>query len=187
MMTSRSEYRLLLRQDNADMRLTEKGREIGLVKDDRWAKFTAKKAAIEEAMDMLRNTPVNPSKETQALLESLGTAPIRTGIHAYDLVKRNELSYAIVADAFGLKRYTPDVEEAVDISITYEGYIKKQMEQVDKVRKPEEKIPSKRMGLYTNQGHFPLKLNKSSTKFVLTPSAKQAVSLAYHLRTYLFC
>ena len=140
MMTSRSEYRLLLRQDNADMRLTEKGREIGLVKDDRWAKFTAKKAAIEEAMDMLRNTPVNPSKETQALLESLGTAPIRTGIHAYDLVKRNELSYAVVADAFGLKRYTPDVEEAVDISITYEGYIKKQMDQVDKVRKLEEKI-----------------------------------------------
>ena len=91
-------------------------------------------------MDMLRNTPVNPSKETQALLESLGTAPIRTGIHAYDLVKRNELSYAIVADAFGLKRYTPDVEEAVDISITYEGYIKKQMDQVDKVRKLEEKI-----------------------------------------------
>jgi len=135
-MTSRSEYRLLLRQDNADMRLTEKGREIGLVKDDRWAKFTAKKANIEEAMELLRNTPV----KTQALLESLGTAPIRTGIHAYDLVKRNELSYAVVAEAFGLKRYTPDVEEAVDISITYEGYIKKQMDQVDKVRKLEEKI-----------------------------------------------
>ena len=140
MMTSRSEYRLLLRQDNADMRLTEKGREIGLVKDDRWAKFTAKKAAIEEGMELLRNTPVNPSKETQALLESLGTAPIKTGIHAYDLVKRNELSYATVADAFGLKRFAPDVEEAMDIAITYEGYIKKQMEQVEKVRKLEEKI-----------------------------------------------
>ena len=144
MMTSRSEYRLLLRQDNADMRLTEKGREIGLVKDDRWAKFTAKKAAIEEGMELLRNTPVNPSKETQALLESLGTAPIKTGIHAYDLVKRNELSYATVADAFDLKRFTPDVEEAMDIAITYEGYIKKQMEQVEKVRKLEEKILPKK-------------------------------------------
>lgn len=137
-------------------------------------------------MDMLRNTPVNPSKETQALLESLGTAPIRTGIHAYDLVKRNELSYAVVADVFGLKRYTPDVEEAVDISITYEGYIKKQMEQVDKVRKLEEKFFQKNGTIHKSRV-FPLKLNKSSTKFALTPSAKQAVSLAYHLRTYLFC
>ena len=73
--------------------LHEKGRAIGLVKDDRWAKFTAKKAAIDEAMDMLRNTPVNPSKETQALLESLGTAPIRTGIHAYDLVKTSNETF----------------------------------------------------------------------------------------------
>lgn len=140
MMTSRSEYRLLLRQDNADLRLTEKGREIGLVKDDRWAKFTAKKSAIEEGLALLKANPVNPSKETQALLESIGTAPIKTGIRAYDLVKRNELSYAVVADTFGLKRFTPDVEEEIDISITYEGYIKKQMDQVDKVRKLEEKI-----------------------------------------------
>ncbi|WP_282001838.1 tRNA uridine-5-carboxymethylaminomethyl(34) synthesis enzyme MnmG [Veillonella denticariosi] len=140
MMTSRSEYRLLLRQDNADLRLTEKGRVIGLVKDDRWAKFLAKKAAIEEGMELLRTTPVNPSKETQELLASMGTAPIKTGIRAYDLVKRNELSYGVVADAFGLKRFDPDVEEEIDISITYEGYIKKQMDQVDKVRKLEEKI-----------------------------------------------
>ncbi len=141
MMTSRSEYRLLLRQDNADLRLTEKGRAIGLVKDDRWAKFLAKKAAIEEGMELLQTTPVNPSKETQELLASMGgTAPIKTGIRAYDLVKRNELSYGVVADAFGLKRFDPDVEEEIDISITYEGYIKKQMDQVDKVRKLEEKI-----------------------------------------------
>lgn len=140
MMTSRSEYRLLLRQDNADLRLTEKGRAIGLVKDDRYARFIAKKNAIEEGLQLLKDCAVNPSKEVQAKLETLGTAPIKTGIRAYDLVKRNELSYGDVADTFNIKRFTPDVEEEIDISITYEGYIKKQMDQVDKVRKLEEKI-----------------------------------------------
>ena len=140
MMTSRSEYRLLLRQDNADLRLTEKGRAIGLVSDERWAKFTAKKEAIAQAIETLKATPVNPSKDTQDILASLNTPAIKTGIRAYDLVKRNELSYAMVAEAFNLPRYSPDVEEEVDISITYEGYVKKQLEQVEKVRKLEEKL-----------------------------------------------
>ncbi len=140
MMTSRSEYRLLLRQDNADMRLTEKGYEIGLVTEERYARFKAKKARIEEGLEELKNTPINPSTEVQAKLEALGTAPIKTGIKAFDLVKRNELSYGDVAEAFNLKRYSPEVEEEIDIMITYDGYIKKQMEQVAKIRKLEEKI-----------------------------------------------
>ncbi|MDY3974488.1 MAG: tRNA uridine-5-carboxymethylaminomethyl(34) synthesis enzyme MnmG [Veillonella caviae] len=140
MMTSRSEYRLLLRQDNADMRLTEKGYEIGLVTEERYARFKAKKERIEEGLEELKNTPINPSNEVQAKLEALGTAPIKTGIKAFDLVKRNELSYGDVAEAFNLKRYSPEVEEEIDIMITYDGYIKKQMEQVAKVRKLEEKI-----------------------------------------------
>ncbi|WP_295789946.1 tRNA uridine-5-carboxymethylaminomethyl(34) synthesis enzyme MnmG [uncultured Veillonella sp.] len=140
MMTSRSEYRLLLRQDNADMRLTEKGYEIGLVTEERYARFKAKKECIEEGLEELKNTPINPLNEVQAKLEALGTAPIKTGIKAFDLVKRNELSYGDVAEAFNLKRYSPEVEEEIDIMITYDGYIKKQMEQVAKVRKLEEKI-----------------------------------------------
>ena len=89
---------------------------------------------------MLADTPVNPSEETQQILDRIGTPRIKTGIKAYDLVKRNELNYAVVAEAFGLPRYEAPVEEEIDITITYDGYIKKQLEQVEKVRKLEAKI-----------------------------------------------
>lgn len=140
MMTSRSEYRLLHRQDNADLRLTEMGRAIGLVSDERYAVFTTKKKAIEEALNSLKAKMIGPSVENLRLLENLNTPSIKTGVRAYDLLKRHELNYADVAQAFDLPRFSHDVEEEVNILVTYEGYIQKQEEQVNRLRKLEEKI-----------------------------------------------
>ncbi len=140
MMTSRSEYRLLLRQDNADLRLTEMGHAIGLVSKSRYERFIKRKNNIEKAIEQLKNYPINPTAMIQDKLEKMGTTPINTGLRAYDLLKRHELDYEKVATTFDLPRYSADVEENINIIITYEGYIKKQEEQVERIRKLEEKI-----------------------------------------------
>ena len=133
MMTSRAEYRLLLRQDNADLRLTEKGRAVGLVKEDRWQKFLKKKNGIIEARKTLENTVLHPSVENLARLESAGLAPIRTSTSFADFLRRPEMDYAKLASLFGLDRLAPEVEEQLEIAIRYEGYIKKQQEQVERL------------------------------------------------------
>ena len=133
MMTSRAEYRLLLRQDNADLRLTEKGRAVGLVKEDRWQKFLKKKNGIIEARKRLEDTVLHPSVENLARLESAGLAPIRTSTSLADFLRRPEMDYAKLASLFGLERLAPEVEEQLEIAIRYEGYIKKQQEQVERL------------------------------------------------------
>ena len=138
MMTSRSEYRLLHRQDNADLRLTEKGREIGLVSDERYAKFLAKKDAIKDGIAGLNEFVINPSTKNNELLEEMGTVPIKTATKAYDLLRRPEVSYGKLADTFGLVRFSAPVEEEIDITITYEEYIDKQLIQKKKKKKLEE-------------------------------------------------
>ena len=140
MMTSRSEYRLLHRQDNADLRLTEKGREIGLVSDERYAKFLAKKDAIKDGIAGLNEFVINPSTKNNELLEEMGTVPIKTATKAYDLLRRPEVSYGKLADTFGLVRFSAPVEEEIDITITYEGYIDKQQIQINKLKKLEENM-----------------------------------------------
>lgn len=139
-MTSRAEYRLLLRQDNADLRLTEKGRAAGLVSDARYDRFLKKKQGIAEAVLLLQEYIVNPNQETQDRLQAIGSTPIRTSTSLYDLLKRTEITYDALAGQFALPSLPAEVKEQVEISVVYDGYIKKQMEQVERMEKLEEKL-----------------------------------------------
>ena len=143
MMTSRSEYRLILRQDNADLRLTQKGYDLGLVTPERYAAFTAKKEAIDQGIAALKNLSVTPTQETQDKLAALGTAPIHTGLTAYDLLRRNEVTYEKLKDQFALPPLPEDVEEEIEIMVKYEGYISRQLEQVEKMNRLEQKLMPK--------------------------------------------
>ncbi|SDE77219.1 tRNA uridine-5-carboxymethylaminomethyl(34) synthesis enzyme MnmG [Sporomusa acidovorans] len=138
-MTSRAEYRLILRQDNADLRLTEKGRKIGLVTDERYARFVAKRTAIEQTLACLKSMQITPLPEIQEKMASLGTAELRTGITLYDLLRRTEVNYEAIRRYFDLPEISPLVREQVEIAIKYEGYIQKQIEQVERSSKLEAK------------------------------------------------
>lgn len=141
MMTSRSEYRLILRQDNADMRLTEKGRELGLVTDERYAAFCKKKGEVDELLSVLKKLSVTPTTRTNELLESVGSAPLKTGIKGVDLLRRQEMTYSLMKKLFSeLKDYPLDVTEEVEITVKYEGYIERQREQVAKMNKLEQRL-----------------------------------------------
>ncbi|MDR7868748.1 MAG: tRNA uridine-5-carboxymethylaminomethyl(34) synthesis enzyme MnmG [Sporomusaceae bacterium] len=139
-MTSRAEYRLILRQDNADLRLTEKGRALGLVDDERYRRFVAKRDAIAETLTMLNAATVTPTPETQEKLQAMGSAELRSGSTLYDLLRRTELDYTILQSQFGLPDIPAAVREQVEIAVKYEGYIRKQAEQVERSAKLEAKL-----------------------------------------------
>ena len=139
MMTSRAEYRLVLRQDNADLRLTEIGRSIGLVDDERYRRFTEKREGIERTTALLKQTIISPTAETQAKMAELKTPEIRTGISLYDLLRRTEISYKQLAEKFALPSVPASVQVQVEIAAKYEGYIKKQLDQVERAVRLEEK------------------------------------------------
>ncbi|MEG2892978.1 MAG: FAD-dependent oxidoreductase, partial [Clostridium sp.] len=140
MLTSRAEYRLILRQDNADLRLTEKAREIGLVDDARWEKHVIRKAMIEEEIERLKSTIVGPNEKRNAILEASGSTPLKTGASLYELLKRPEIKYDVVISLDETEVDLPlAIRDEVQNQVKYKGYIDKQIEQVEHLRKLEQK------------------------------------------------
>ena len=182
MMTSRAEYRLLLRQDNADLRLTEIGHEIGLISDERYQRFLAKKDNIEKEVERLKKTVVKPTERVNEILRKCGTSELNNGSKMAELIKRPEVSYEILKD---IDENRPELsyqeKEEVEIQIKYEGYIKLQEEQVEKFKKLEEKILPENIDYETINGislEGRQKLNKFKPRSIGQASRISGVSPA---------
>ncbi|MCR5083451.1 MAG: tRNA uridine-5-carboxymethylaminomethyl(34) synthesis enzyme MnmG [Parasporobacterium sp.] len=140
MMTSRAEYRLLLRQDNADLRLSAIGHEVGLIDDDRYNYVVEKERLINEEIERLESISVGASKEVQEILKKCGSAPLGTAVTLAELIRRPELNYELIVELDPERKDLPaDVIEQVNINIKYEGYIKRQKKQVESFKKIESK------------------------------------------------
>ncbi len=144
LLTSRAEYRLLLRHDNADLRLTDLGHELGLISDERYERFNTKRQQITDEMARLEQIRVKPSERVQQIIEEKGGSRLKDGILAKELLRRPEMTYETIIEILEEERQLPaDVEEQVEIQTKYEGYITKSLQQVDKVKRMEQKkIPA---------------------------------------------
>lgn len=141
MMTSRAEYRLLLRQDNTDLRLTEIGHDVGLISEERYQAFLIKKKQIEEEIERLENTVVKPTEKVNELLKNNNSSALTTGVKMAELLRRTEMNYELLGEIDENRKELPkEVTQEVEIEVKYKGYIKLQQAQVEKFKKLEAKL-----------------------------------------------
>ena len=182
MMTSRAEYRLLLRQDNSDLRLTEIGHEVGLISEERYQKFLIKKQQIEKEIERLENTTIKPTEKVNEFLQSHNSSPLTTGAKLAELLRRTELNYNDLKE-IDLKRLDlpEEVTKEVEIEVKYKGYIKLQEQQVEKFKKLEKKLLPQNIDYATIKGlrlEARQKLNKIKPNSVGQASRISGVSPA---------